>query len=46
MLYLKIPALNLSFILLANSEDIWWDNPLDRAEVLSSVFTRAFLGYS
>jgi CubicO group peptidase (beta-lactamase class C family) len=42
-LYLKIPALDLSFILLANSEGIWWDNPLDRAEVHRSRFAQAFL---
>ena len=42
-LYLKIPILNLSVILLANSEGIWWDNPLDRAEVQRSEFAQAFL---
>ncbi len=42
-LYLKIPALNLSFILLANSEGVWWENPLDRAEVERSGFAQAFL---
>lgn len=42
-LYLKIPALDSSFILLANSEGIWWDNPLDRAEIECSEFARAFL---
>ncbi len=42
-LYLKIPALNLSFILLANSEGVWWDNPLDRAEVQRSEFAQTFL---
>jgi CubicO group peptidase (beta-lactamase class C family) len=42
-LYLKIPALNLSFIILANSEGIWWDNPLQRAEVERSQFAQAFL---
>jgi CubicO group peptidase (beta-lactamase class C family) len=42
-LYLKIPALNLSFILLANSEGVWWNNPLDRAEVHRSEFAQAFL---
>jgi hypothetical protein len=30
-------------ILLANSEDLWWDNPLDRAEVERSPFAAAFL---
>ncbi len=42
-LYLKIPALNLSFILLANSDGIWWDNPLERAAVERSQFAQAFL---
>lgn len=42
-LYLKIPTLDLSFILLANSEGVWWDNPLDRAEVQRSEFAQAFL---
>jgi hypothetical protein len=42
-LYLKVPALNLSFILLANSEGVWWDNPLDRAEVQRSTFAQVFL---
>src|SRR5688572_7281298 len=42
-LYLKIPARDLSFILLANSEGVWWNNPLDRAEVQRSEFAQAFL---
>ncbi|WP_237132339.1 serine hydrolase domain-containing protein [Pseudohongiella sp. O18] len=42
-LYLKVPAQGLSFILLANSEGVWWDNPLDRAEVQRSEFAQAFL---
>jgi CubicO group peptidase (beta-lactamase class C family) len=41
-LYLKIPTLNLGFILLANSEGIWWGNPLDRAAVQRSEFAQAF----
>lgn len=42
-LYLKVPSRRLTFIVLANSEGIWWDNPLDRAEVEQSAFARAFL---
>lgn len=42
-LYLKIPALELTFIVLANSEGVWWDNPLERAEVHRSEFVQAFL---
>ncbi|WGL16682.1 serine hydrolase [Microbulbifer bruguierae] len=42
-LYLKIPSLDLTFIVFANSEGVWWDNPLDRAEVQRSEFAQAFL---
>lgn len=42
-LYLKVPDLDLSFILLANSEGVWWDNPLDQAQVQRSAFAQAFL---
>jgi len=42
-LYLKIPEQELSFIVLANSEGVWWDNPLDRAEVQRSEFAQAFI---
>jgi len=42
-LYLKIPERELTLILLANSEGLWWGNPLDRAEVEGSPFARAFL---
>lgn len=42
-LYLKIPERNLTLILLANSEGIWWGNPLDRAEVEKSLFAKLFL---
>ena len=42
-LYLKVPALNLSLIILANSEGVWWDNPPDQAEVHRSEFAQAFL---
>lgn len=41
-LYLKVPEENLTLILLANGEGIWWDNPPDRAEVRSSPFAQAF----
>jgi len=39
-LYIKIPDRDLTVILLANSEGVWWDNPLDRAEVEKSPFAR------
>ncbi len=42
-LYLKIPTLNLTFIVLANSEGVWWGNPLERAAVERSQFAQAFL---
>jgi CubicO group peptidase (beta-lactamase class C family) len=41
-LYLKIPTLNITFIVLANSEGIWWGNPLDQAAVERSQFAQAF----
>jgi CubicO group peptidase (beta-lactamase class C family) len=42
-LYLKVPEAGLTFIALANSEGIWWGNPLDGAEVERSPFAQAFL---
>jgi CubicO group peptidase (beta-lactamase class C family) len=42
-LYLKVPAERLTLILLANSEGLWWNNPLDQAEVEKSPFAAAFL---
>ena len=44
-LYLKIPERDLTLILLANSEGMWWGNPLDKAAVEKSVFARAFLDH-
>lgn len=42
-LYLKIPALHLTFIVLANSDGIWWYNPLGHAAVERSRFAQAFI---
>ncbi len=42
-LYLKVPAKSLTLILLSNGEGIWWDNPLDKAEVEKAPFAQAFL---
>ena len=42
-LYLKVPAQSLTMILLANSEGLWWDNPLEKAEVENSPFAQLFL---
>lgn len=41
-LYLKVLDQELTLILLANSEGLWWDNPLDSAQVELSVFADAF----
>ena len=41
-LYLKIPEEGLTLILLANSEGIWWGNPLAEAAVQRSEFARLF----
>ncbi len=42
-LYLKLPDERTTLILLANSEGIWWGNPLDGAAVERSPFAAAFL---
>ena len=42
-LYLKLPDERLTLIVLANSEGMWWQNPLDAAEVERSPFAAAFL---
>lgn len=42
-LYLKLPDERLTLILLANSEGVWWGNPLDAARVEDSPFAAAFL---
>lgn len=42
-LYLKVPDRNLTLILLANGEGLWWGNPLDKAAVEGSPFAQAFL---
>ncbi len=42
-LFLKIPNRNLTLILLANGEGLWWGNPLDKATVGNAPFARAFL---
>ena len=44
-LYLKVPNQNLTLILLANGEGLWWGNPLDRASVEDSPFTQLFFHY-
>lgn len=42
-MYLKLPDERLTLILLANSEGLWWGNPLDQATVERSPFAAAFL---
>lgn len=42
-LYLKLPDERLTLVLLANSEGVWWENPLDGAAVERSPFAAAFL---
>ena len=42
-LYLKVPDRALTLILLANSEGLWWGNPLDKAAVEGSALAAAFL---
>lgn len=44
-LYLKVPEKSVTLILLANSDGIWWDNALDKAEVEKSPFAQLFLSY-
>ena len=41
-LYLKVPEERITLIVMANSEGVWWDNPLDSAEVQKSAFAQAF----
>ena len=41
-LYIKILDQNVSLIILANSEGVWWHNALDKAEVERSAFAQAF----
>ena len=42
-IYLRAPSRNITLILLANSDGLWWNNPLDGAEIHRSPFVTAFL---
>jgi CubicO group peptidase (beta-lactamase class C family) len=42
-IYLRAPSRRITLILLANSDGLWWDNPLDGAEIHRSPFAAAFL---
>ncbi|GHA00478.1 serine hydrolase [Arenicella chitinivorans] len=41
-LYIKVLDQDVSLIMLANSEGIWWHNALDKAEVARSAFAQVF----
>jgi CubicO group peptidase (beta-lactamase class C family) len=41
-LHLRLPERGLAFILLANSEGLWWGNPLTAAKVEDSAFAQLF----
>jgi CubicO group peptidase (beta-lactamase class C family) len=42
-IYLKVPGRGLTLIVLANTEALWWDNSLARAEIETSPVAAAFL---
>ena len=42
-MYLKAPEEGLTLIVLANTEGLWWDNSLARAEIDTSPVAAAFL---
>ncbi|XOV78868.1 MAG: serine hydrolase domain-containing protein [Aestuariibacter sp.] len=42
-IYLRLPEQNIALILLANSEGLWWHNPLDTAEIEKSEFAQVLL---
>ena len=42
-LYLKVPERRLTLIALANSEGLWWGNPLDEAHIERAPIAQAFL---
>ena len=42
-LFLKVPEKKLTLILLANSEGMWWENPLNKATVEKSPFAQIFM---
>lgn len=41
--YLRIPSRRLTLVLLANSDGVWWDNPLDAAAIDRSPFVQELL---
>lgn len=42
-IYLKVPDSGLTLVVLANTEALWWDNSLARAEIETSPVVAAFL---
>ncbi len=42
-MYLKVPDRRLTLIVLANTEAVWWDNSLVRAEIQTSPIAARFL---
>ena len=42
-IYLKVPDRHLTLIVLANTEGLWWDNSLVRAEIETSPIAARFL---
>ncbi|MGI8942800.1 MAG: serine hydrolase domain-containing protein [Qipengyuania sp.] len=42
-MYLKVPKMKLSLVVLANSEAIWWENSPVKAQIASSPIARWFL---
>ena len=42
-IYLRVPSRRLTLILLANSDGLWWDNPLDAAMIDRSPFVQELL---
>lgn len=42
-MYLKVPGSRLTLIVLANTDALWWDNSLVRAEIATSPVAREFL---
>lgn len=42
-LYLKVPEKNITLIVLANGEGLWWENELSRANIVKSPVAMEFL---
>lgn len=41
-IHLRMPERKLALIILANGEGLWWQNPLDKAQIESSEFVQLF----